>query len=807
MIRNKKNFFGAALGMAFMTMAMSSANAQFFDGCFDPNNTDPLSQDANSTRFIDLSGAGGMFSVLVGLTGSYDFGPAPPCPPPLVGSHDIPGAIGFVSINGSFLSGSDDVCALTDAVSANVNQTPPLPPADFVGSNKLGYASIRVVDADGNTTDTKWGEDGFTEVIAPGASNRYLSITDVVEGDVQAKCVFRDLGPTIRMEWTLTNVGADTVQAGLRFAQWVRMKGDPLTVPITYIPTERPSLLQHMWVRANDPNFPDYVDFVYNQADPFPALRFLMTPNDGHLDQTKVDRFEMATPGSIDGGNIWDAPITEDVFHGTAAVFWWDPISLDPGESRTIVFYAEPSSVHVDTREPYSLATEADQVLKFSPGGQNFLDPNPFVVYGYVNNQYGRINSQVDLQNVQMTITLPPGLTLAGGEQATKTIDSVPPNEFGVVSWNVVSDGTHVGILPYSIEANPGFPVSAPTRTISGSTTIALTPKVDFAAGPNLVTFPWDFNDPSFNAIGLGGGTAYDWDADAQAYVVANQAERGVGQWVVFNGDPAPFTLTGANEHDIFTPFTQTLQRGWNLIGNPHPYPIPLNQLIGLNSTLPGQTFTWEQMSDQNWIRGPLWRFDTSAGGYVFDSNVNQVLLAGQGYWVYVNTVNPIDIVWPIVFMGGATLMQHTDPVVHNGWMVPISVSGISLRGTDRMNAFGMSQSTQEAEKASAKEAPAMPGGNLRLAFTGHTGDSNALYAYDIRKSGQVQTFHAQVTTVKSGTYTLTWKMPRAVPQGATVIIRDLQTGSFKNMKNSSSMSFTMSQPGVRRFDITVVNR
>jgi hypothetical protein len=172
-----------------------------------------------------------------------------------------------------------------------------------------------------------------------------------------------------------------------------------------------------------------------------------------------------------------------------------------------------------------------------------------------------------------------------------------------------------------------------------------------------------------------------------------------------------------------------------------------------------------------------------------------------------VNTVNPIDIVWPIVFMGGATLMQHTDPVVHNGWMVPISVSGISLRGTDRMNAFGMSQSTQEAEKASAKEAPAMPGGNLRLAFTGHTGDSNALYAYDIRKSGQVQTFHAQVTTVKSGTYTLTWKMPRAVPQGATVIIRDLQTGSLKNMKNSSSMSFTMSQPGVRRFDITVVNR
>ncbi len=792
------------IALASVSLCAPAQSQGFFDSCFDPTNTDPLSQDALATDIIALSGFDGMFSVLVGLNGSYDFGPTPPCAPDLVGQHDIAGAISFISIMGSFLSGQDDAAALTGAASLNTNQTPPLPLPAIVASNQMGFASVRVIDADGAATDSKWGADGFDSFTAPNSSNRYMTLIDTVEGDAEVTCRFRDYGSSIRMEWTITNRAAEPQQIGLCHAQWVRMLGDDFTVPVVSLPTQRPALIQQIWNRVDEPNFPAYVDFLYTQSSPYPAIRFRLSPDDQHEDQTAADTLAITVPEFFQ--NPWELGFLPDAFHKTAIAYYFNPVLLNPNQSRRIVMYVEPSSVFARPEPPYSLATEAEPVVKYDAFGQNELNPNPFIVYGFINNQYGVINQQVTMQNVAMTITLPDGLSLAPGEQATKFISTALPNEFGVVTWMVEADGLHAGFAEYSIEANPGFPTSAPTRTITGRTIVSLTPRVDLFSGPNLITLPWNFNDPSFAGMGLGGGTAYNWDANAQAYAVATNAVRGVGQWIVFDADPAPISLSGASMADLLTEFTQTLARGWNLIGNPHPYPVQLNQLIGFNAAIPGQAFTWEQMVDQNWIRSPLYWWDAQAGDYLFNANINQFIQPGVGYWVYINSVDPIDVAWPVIFLAGLPdgnlNSKITTPVV-DGWTIPISVAG--NRQKDRMNAFGMARTN--ADESSVAEPPIKPGGNLQLSFLRGTGNSSTQWAYDVKETSQSQTFKAQVRTIAPGSYTLNWKAPRSVPRNTVVIIRDLTTGAVRNMKINSSMTFTMAQAGTRRFDITVVNR
>src|SRR5690606_12931174 len=104
------------------------------------------------------------------------------------------------------------------------------------------------------------------------------------------------------------------------------------------------------------------------------------------------------------------------------------------------------------------------------------LSPNPFTIRAYVDNQYARIDKEVALSNVALTINLPDGLSLVPGENATKNIGSIAPNAIANTQWQVQSDGETFGKLAYTITVSP---TPGPVKVITGTINIAATPRME----------------------------------------------------------------------------------------------------------------------------------------------------------------------------------------------------------------------------------------------------------------------------------------------------------------------------------------
>lgn len=796
--------------LALGAVSTSFAGGGFFldwDVCFDPANTDPLSASANTL----ITPTNGIMFAIIGLSGDYTFSQSG-CgfPPFSATTHDIPGAIAFMSGDGSLVSPDDDLCAITGVLAENVNQTIPAP-ALLAASNRAGYATVRVINANGDIEDSKWGEDGYRIIVAPNASNRRATLIATLPGGIDAQLILYDVGPALRFEWTLTNLNAEAVQVGMRFGQFFlpRMGQDVALMAVgktPYIlhPLGRPQLIHQIWDRSVNQKFPEVFDFFWGQSFPYPGIRFRMNSDALHPDQTRVDRVGIGgigAPWTLD--SLWDFPILPDAFHNAQFAFWFDPVSVPAGGSRKIVFYAEPPSVASDYRLPYMTATETEYLLNYDNAGLNELSPNPFTIYAYLDNQYAQQNQTVTIPNADLTINLPPGLSLAPGEMATKSTGSIAPNQLSnIISWDVESDGVVSGPMEYTINV---VPVIGPQRTIKGRTIVSLTPRVDLANGPTLVTFPWVFGNPSFAIIGVT-GTPYNWDVATQSYVVATNAERGRGQWLVNGFDPPPQMLIGASAPGDKTQgeFYQILHRGWNLIGNPYQYPVQLNQLIAVSDADPTQSFTWEQISSRGWVRSTWFRYDPAIQDYRAQSNPSDYILAGVGYWIYVNSIDEIKLLWPPVFLPnlqGSFLGPQGGGAGAPNWQIKVGVTG--ARDRDLQNVIGAADDGNVAEQLSAFEPPKKPFGNMQFTFVRNGVD----WASDIRPNTRMQTFTGEFRTDQAGLFKLEFPEARNLPANMTATLKDVQTGRYFNMKTTSNYAFSMNRAGVRRFEITVVTR
>lgn len=130
---------------------------------------------------------------------------------------------------------------------------------------------------------------------------------------------------------------------------------------------------------------------------------------------------------------LWDYTIVNPFYIDSAVILRWNETRLAPNESRTITTYYGLGDVNTQASGPLALSLTAPERLE-SIGGQ--LTPNPFEINLLVVN-----SGSAAVRDVQATLNLPPGLTRASGELATKPISPVDLNaaQIGTVSWKVLA--------------------------------------------------------------------------------------------------------------------------------------------------------------------------------------------------------------------------------------------------------------------------------------------------------------------------------------------------------------------------------
>lgn len=814
--------------LSSIVVLTTQASAQFgWEVCFDPTNTEPISTD-----YLSLAIGTNIIEVMLGLNGTVTWGPQSPCGVPP--GNDAEDATGYLGIRTGAIG--SDVTNLDD-LSIHTMGTLGLGLFPVGAGNDWSFVTIRAVDSTGNATDTKWGEGGL-DVAYTNASFTKFTAWQTVDGGVRAELRCETRANAIRFEWTLINQNAETTNIGLAQKMWLGMLNfsqSPASSgwannAYVLLPTGRPIVIEKEWIRQQDPiNFPKKAEIFFRQAFPYPGLRVLLDKDTGHLDQTQVDRFQIGTWDHIlgtDGGFLWDSTIFDDFsLDSTAFAIFFDPKPVVPGGSRKIVYYFELPwhgiNINITQNGGYALSTESQYLVATDTTGLNDLNPNPFTIVAWVDNLFDRVDKDVDMSNISLTIQLPPGLSLDAGETATKIIPTLQHGTVDNVSWQVVADGATPGVLKYTIScsATPGG-----QKQVEGQVVIGITPKTNLKFPYNLVTVPFSLANNSFSATYAPASViAYNWNPLLQQYEVTNIIERGRGQWVLPDSEYTGLVLNGATPFgdDPVGGFSYVLRRGWNLIGNPYLYPIQLNQLNAISSTNQQEVLTWKELVQKGFVSGTIYYFDPdplTGNFYKFSSDTSQLVPAGQGFWVKAKSTALITLYWPPIYLpglpGGLGLAAGTgddSPIVDATedwsqtqleWRLGIQARGQNLKLGKRY--FGVAPTEGDANERSILEPPASPGTKVLFSFMREDEGKLVPWIQDIRKVQSKQTYKIRFTSYSSGVFTLSWPEVNEIPKTIRLKFVDTQTGKQADMRVSKSYAFVMTQPGTREFLINV---
>jgi hypothetical protein len=170
--------------------------------------------------------------------------------------------------------------------------------------------------------------------------------------------------------------------------------------------------------------------------------------------------------------------IVDNALLGTAiggdsayAVYWYS-VTLNPGDLRTYVTYYGRSTLTTDLRPPLALGVHGPATL--SVRDQQY-SPDPFDIVATIAN-----TGTAPATDVQLTLNLPPELTLAAGQTATQTVAG---GELAVdaeqqLTWQVqATSQTTERVVTYSVTA--AATNTAPktvTRTITLPALVPVTP-------------------------------------------------------------------------------------------------------------------------------------------------------------------------------------------------------------------------------------------------------------------------------------------------------------------------------------------
>lgn len=825
----KAKYIGA---LALFTGVGATANATWFFECIDPMNMMPYSTD-----YFTLGVGTPLMQATLGVSGTVTYGGMNgPCYAPTARTLEASGRFAFgIGNQGSAQSAFDNGMALTVGF-----------PQDAAGDYCFGRISV----GDDDPANSELFGDGGLSVAYVGLSDRYAILIWNGTG-YQVELQVKSLADSMRMRWRMTNTGTENISLGLLFGAYVGMRSntiDPETganqfnsglgsasgnpkfvdgyIGYTAFPDGRP-IRQEMKRTLASQDFPAFVKFMAGQTAAYGLRVDNITPPETQ-DATPTNLIIIGNQRAPVSGLLADNNMRVNVAGDTTGLAESADIGLnetcfiqrfgvapvEPGGFRDVVHYLRSPWGVANYNDPYAAVLDAPRLVSFPGGGSNGQTPNPMQVRVWIDNQYATIEKEVPLNNVQCRLDLPAGLSFAPGEQQTKIIPLISPNQLTSLTWNVVSDGVTYGDLPISVEIKP---TPGPTRTLNSKIRVAARPVMTLPAAPNMVTFPYQFGDSNLDAIlGLQAGidyVAYQWDPDLRAYQPVQSVQRGVGYWVIPTNTLTDHQLLNASIHPDTGAggLLVNLKKGWNLVGNPYNHAVPIQQLIGVAEENPTESLTWAQLVSNQFVSGAITQFVQNTalpggGSYVINSETNTLIPPHQAFWVFVTTAKPVRLIWPPVFQetlpgsgrSAETVWKQTD----RAWRLQLSAR--SELGQDSSNYVGVIRDKKIAEQYALPKAPTAPGSKVELAVMDVVGGEVTRMAQAVSHKGTRNEWKVQVKAEEAGTITLTWPNLPSIPRGLRAKLVDDASGLRKDLRSTTGYTFHMDKPGTRTFTIIV---
>jgi len=826
-----------SLAITFVGASICTAFGQVETGvdCFDPMNMMPLSNPYSvNTIFNDL------MVLQIGVGGTATFGgQSGPCWTPAVN----------VQNQGKFAFGSGPT--------GSNQQTPDgfsddLLPMVF-GAFDTPAWTYAATSEDG--TRARFGVSGLGTTFV-GFSNRYQH-AEATNGNVHAVLQAEVVADAIRLRWTLNNL--DTTNPhniGLFFGgavciaptdsqfTWAHLFGP---VPgYVYVDKNRPPVTDVVYDRALSPStFPSYVDFTYTQADYF-GFRMENEPSAATSD---VDINEPATatrfwlgkaPTSgflIDGIEKNDAnfplqllPDTE--FLGTTAFCQeFGEETVPAGGSRRILHYIRSTWGNSDYKLPFGATVDAPTTIGLPQGNNGQLFQNPFPVRVYVDNVGGFAfdGKEFQLNEVRIKVHFDPNsqVTIVGASAATpyeleRTIAVVQPRDSQFVDFQASVGADVAGGVPYTVtvDAQPGFV----HKEIKGVINVAARPRLELHTDANMITLPYHFGDTSFDTIftpfldpNVPGGDLqfYQYDSSQKGYVIINTAQRGRSFWAIYSktgaspvianygGDPTQPSLESSSVLD--------LHNGFNMIGNPYNYRIPIQQINGVAAGNNQISRTFQEMVDLGYIQSFVSHWDPDLKDYVFTPALTGYLEPHQGYWINVLTTDDLSIAYPPVFypfVPDTTRSPRSAPraiaQVDREWMLKLSAR--TQESVDLDNAIGVVRSQVDVNRNIVTEPPMAPENwqNISLSIRQSVKGKDQQMARAFTDQNTRNEWKVIVTSKKAGDVTVTWPNLSQVPKNVRFTIKDAATNVSRQLRQTSGYTFRMDKPGTR--ELTIVS-
>lgn len=696
-----------------------------------------------------------------------------------------------------------------------------------------------------------------------GASDRYMRAEETQASGCTVTLNIDLLGDAARYQFDVVNLTGAQADIGMSQGAWAFLrdnngntKGGLSSDLFISLPNQRTPRLETIWTRKLNPAvFPPSINIDWSQSEPF-GLRIETGPSDSttdpvthESDATQADILflgfhgDIVTPPGLIGamdesssnaaGNVF--PIVHnpvvgiqqsdlDYTSNPAYLLRWDAKPVAVGQTRTFVQYFRSTWGQSNYAPPYTVVIDAPKLFSFDAVGLNQLTPNPATIRVWVDNIRGftTAEQEVALQNVRITLDLTTtnGITLVGGGKTqTKTISQISSRRAGFVDFQVQADGISTGIQKFVVRvvAPPG-----PTKTLTGVTDISTTPKVPVVIGSNLITLPWTFSDSSLDTIlGLSQPSQYQafrWDPSQQGYVLATSSQRGIGTWLVINDSSTvplgyvPLSSNPTLPTDMATgSLAIQLQQGWNLIGNPYPYPIPLGDLLGVTAGANSQTLKWSDLVN-GFVSPSMAYWDTTSTppGYKFISGNDAYMQPNTGYWLFVFDLS-LTLQFPPVFYEGALVGESSgfaaatksraSTFKQTDSQYRLMISARTRDEIDDQNFVGRATTSKDATALKIFEPPMGPKQNLGVSI-GSDKPGETRLAQSLLATTGVMKWSVFVKSNKADQITLTWPNMSSVPKNVSFRLTDVATGTSRDMRRTSGYTFTTTDASTREFTI-----
>lgn len=465
-----------------------------------------------------------------------------------------------------------------------------------------------------------------------------------------------------RFEFTIVNRGTTAQNIGLQLTGDV-LVDENCSTAFPYVPgfgfchstATAPRPFAQVFSGTNVPNYYDTYDSVENPT--------VVARNTLRLqDCTVPDHLILGEFGELASATSWmPDDFNPDYFKPINDLTWaltWNPRMIVGGGYRKIITYYGVGAADavwnykLGTRmqpDHVALALSGPRSLKYDSTvpGTNDLSPSPFTVKAYLYNM-ATDPGPYDLENVTVTLYLPPGLELTQAPQQTaqQAIGRVPiSSEALPVSWTVQATGEYSGELEYFVTARAQ---SGWQQVVSRKIMVPATKKLAFRSGWQLMHVPFTFNNPTIeHAFGLTPGTfhAMYWDPVLGRYGTVNQLTPGQSFWMYVNNvapgrtQPHRLSADAAIVGEDFGKQTREqyvdLAPGWNLIGNPFVYPVYWGQVLVQSRTdLMAGSVSLDEAVKKGWLSKTLFSWVPESGTYENFKDNDRLLLPWRGYWV-----------------------------------------------------------------------------------------------------------------------------------------------------------------------------